>query len=528
MKAGMGCCMNEEILEHEQGRINALTNPDLLLNVINEIQKDGIIGEEDTLLSLINKINLRLVKNKTPTSDNVIVSDKTGAGKDYLVKRICMVLLPKNRYFHRTEISDKTFDYWKPLIRWEKNEEGKKYPVYDSWDGYVLHLEDPREEALNGQSFKVMASGGTESTKIIDHHAVEIKIEGKPTIIVTSLKTLIEIEGMRRWDTLRIDTTEQQTIMINKYKLTKASGNSITEQDKTLRDALQNNLFPKNVIIPYAEKLFDFLPNSLLARTQTDKLLDYIKSSAVLHQYQREKIDNDVIIANGFDLAFGWFIFTHLNSSQGLPTNIDEEELVRVLLRENKPLSIKELSNLYTRHTKQWIYNNKEKLVEKGLIKIGTEYDDDSQKDIERITIGDNSFLVLKSFNEVLKYADKEGFNGFNGFKEILCSVNTNRKKLSLKPIFETVFAQEQDKTNKTFKTNHIDGTLKPFENHIKTSTPNHMNKLKEYCKDLKIKGKNNSYENLCFNFDPSFINQCIASGLLIKSQNGSYDFLEV
>ena len=510
-------------LDDEKQRILKLKDPNLLYFIVKEIQKEGVIGEEPSLLVLINKIMLRLT-NCEPTSSNLIVSDETGGGKDYLVKKTCNILIPKNKYYHLTDISDKTFDYWKPIKYYKENDNNKRIPVFDSWDSYVIHLEDPREDAINGQSFKVMSSGGTNVVKVIDHKARNLKIEGKPVLIVTSLKTLVDNEGLRRWDTLRIDTSTEQTININKFKLLKASNKIKNEPDVLLREALQKNLYEKNVLIPFATDLDDLLPNNLITRTQTDKLLDYIRSSAVLYQHQREKKDNYTILANGNDLFYGWYVFTALNSSRGIPLNKDEEELVKLLINETQPISISELSNKYDRHTKQWIYNNKEKLTSKGLIKTVYLYDECSKKEIEKISIGNNSILVLKGFNEVLKYNNIFSFISFKGFNEIFTNLDKDRQKKGLK----RVFSRKTLENLENHENLSIDGSLKPLENPVKTPIKTHdlneeIKELKEYCENFE--GEKNTYENLCFNFDKSFIEKCKEKGILRPSPNGGYYF---
>ena len=509
---------DNSIAEDEKQRIERLQDPNLLYYIVKEIQKDGVIGEEPTLLVLINKILLRLT-NCTPTSSNLIVSDETGGGKDYIVKRTCNVLLPKNKYFHLTDISDKTFDYWKPITSWETNDKGKKKPIFGSWEGFVIHLEDPREEAINGQSFKVMSSGGTNVVKVIEHKARNLKIEGKPVIIVTSLKTLVDNEGLRRWDTQRIDTSNEQTNSINKYKLLKATDELKNEPDQVLRDALHINIHNKEVTIPFANELFSLLPNNLLTRTQTDKLLDYIRSSAVLYQYQREKTSHNTILANGFDFLYGYYVFTTLNS-RGIPLNRDEEDLLKVLIEQEEPVPISLLSDKYQRHTKQWIYNNREKLVNKGIIKIVHEWDEHSNKEIEKISFNDNSILVLKGFNEVLNNNNIFSFNGFNGFKEIFKKLDKDRSKLGLKKVFCTKNTLKPLKPLKPLEKHDV----KTCENHVKTTSFNNkIKRLKEYC--LNFKGTVNTYENLCFNFETPFIEKCKEKGLLKPDTKGGYFF---
>ena len=199
-----------------------------------------------------------------------------------------------------------------------------------SWDEYVIHLEDPKDGTIQGQVFKTMASGGTESTITIDNKAVDLRTNGKPVMIVTSLKTTIDEEGERRWDALRLDTSSKQSEIIKKKALERASGLIEYNPNKNLRHALQNLLRPKEVVIPFANELQDFLPNTLVIRTQIHKLLDYIKSSAVLHQFNREKDEKGRIIANWFDYDYARFVFLLLKDEEGRALNKDEEEFIKV------------------------------------------------------------------------------------------------------------------------------------------------------------------------------------------------------
>ena len=508
-------------LANDKDQITKLQDKYLLLNTVCEIQKEDVVGEEVTILVLINKSSMRNVKNCKPTSSNSILSDISGVGKDYIPKKTFKVTLQKHRYIHRTDISDRAFDYWqplKPMDEWDKDANGKPIKTYDSWDRYVLHLEDPREDAINGQSFKTMASGGTEVSKVIDNRAKHIQIDGKPVMIITSLKTVVNIEGIRRFDTIRLDTSSEQTEQIINYKLKSASGIIKYEPDNNLRQGLQTKLFPKYVVIPYADQLRELFPNSIQMRTLIDTALDCIKASAVFHQHQRKKIDNDTIIADGFDFGYGWFVFTILNSGISIPTNPDEEELVRILIDKGS-LTINQLSNLYTRHSKKWIYENRENLVNKGLIRTFYEHSIEANKEVEHLTAGDNAYLVLTGFHEVFTIAKKIGFNGFNGFYEIIQKIKENRKKIGLNDGFCS-WISENGKNRENPPRN---GSLKPPENIVKASLDNRVTELREYFKSREEQNKKITYEQLCFDFDKFFIEKCKEQKLIMSKPDGGY-----
>ena len=411
----------KDALEQEKQEIEILKDKNLLIEIIKEAQNEGIVGEGNTLLALINKICLRLVKNVEPTSSNVIVSDDSGAGKDWIVKNICKILVPEEKYKHRTDLSPTALKYWKA-------DKGGF-----SWDGYVIHLEDPKEGTIQGQTFKTMASGGTESTITIDSKAVDLRTKGKPVMIVTSLKTTIDEEGGRRWDALRLDISSKQTEIIKKKALERASGLIEYNPNNRLRHALQNLLRPKEVVIPFANELQGFLPNTLVIRTQIHKLLDYIKSSAVLHQYNREKDEKGRIIANWFDYDYARFVFLHLKDEEGMALNKDEEEFIKVLREADKPLPIKEVADRYERHGTAWIYNHIDSFKSKKLIGQTTEWDDKANKEVMKI--------YAKAEYNCAVYTDSKDFLADPNMELVVISTLSLSRIFSQLPTLQVRFA---------------------------------------------------------------------------------------
>jgi len=445
-----------------------LEDSNLLLWIIKHTQTEkNLIGEEDTVLVLTNKLSLRLVKNVSATSGNFLVSDDTGGGKDVTTKAVCETLVPQSKLFHRTHLSEKALNYW----------DTNKQDGF-TWDKCVLYLEDPEEDLIKSQTFKVMSSGGNKTSVVKDQTLIEQDIPGKPVIVVTSLKASIDEEGGRRWDSKRVDTSVILTKLIIKKKMLRSMGVGEKNVDTLVSDAL-HKLKPYEVIIPFADKLLEiFSVDNLVMRTQVDKIIDYIKSSAVLHQYQREKDEFGRVKATWFDYDYSRFVFLALKDIEGQPLNKAEEELIDILKSAGKPLSIKEASENFS-HTKQWIYNHIDNLKSKKLIREVLEENKEANKEIMKITYGNNFIdnenvlpksLVLNGFKQPVENQNKEGFNGFNSFNNICERIDKKREKDGLLPLFKNILnvSQKTIENHESVENLPVGGFKQPVENQLK------------------------------------------------------------
>jgi hypothetical protein len=194
-------------------------------------------------------------------------------------------------------------------------------------------------------------------------------------------------------------------------------------------------------------------------RTQTDKLLDYIKSSAVLHQHQREKDAEGQLIATWFDYDYAVFMFGKLKDIEGKLLNKDEEELLNIL-KGTDGYTIKELSTRYKRHSKQWIYDHLDDFKNKGLIEEYEEWDSSANKETThlRCIFGYSACklpnsLVLKGFKAGFENQNKIGFKGFKGFIDFLERIDINRRNLGLTSLSLPILL----KTIKTTKTSPLE-----------------------------------------------------------------------
>lgn len=521
-------------LENLNSGIEKMKDSCLIKLIVDEVQKEGVIGEEDTIMAMILKIMLRLVKNATPTSSNVVISDESGGGKDWIIKCICNVLLKHKDYFHRSRLTEKVFTYW------HAKEKGF------TWDGKVIHLEDPDPEFLNSQAFKVRASGETEETIIKKQKAIDVKVRGKPVIIVTSLTASMNIESVRRWDSCRVDTSDALTKKIMRRNAMIESGLIKIEKDEGLREAIQH-LQPKKVMIPYAVAIAEALPSLLGMRTQHHKFLDYIKASAVLHQHQRNKTKDGEIIANMFDYEYARFCFYKFGNMKGVPLNIAEEKLIDVLLQNSRPMDVPSILPQIDRGS-TWLYEKIDRLKELRCIKEVYIYNDQMQKDTKHLVANERmAWKTLIGGKEILKIYKKviSGvFQTYSGAIPVNEKHLSNRRKTSdfeggipefqkcvyilLKDnnnisnnIYNTYIQKNGIPPSQQEKTEIGKGTEKVRNRGgmERNSTLNDkIQQLRDFVERNKESGYSITKEMLIKKFNDSFINKCIEKGILIKN----------
>lgn len=510
--------IEKDTIKLEEISIPILQSPDLLLQIINAVHNEGVRGEEDTILVEVNKINLRNVIDADPTSSNLAVSDRTGGGKDRITKAVTKVMLCSKDLVHRTAISEKSLDYW--CTGEEKN---------FTWTGKVFYLEDPKEDALKSDSFRVLSSGENEATTVQDQKRKDLHVPGKPVMIVTTMNATIDEEGERRWDTVRVDLSPELTEQVLIHQAKKAEGKNAKTDDSRLINALHYYIKPQRVTIPFATEIVrrmnTDLRKNLIMRTRINTLFDYIRSSAVLHQHQRKKTKDGQIIATLFDYDYARFVFVKLRDADGKNLNSTEEEFIRVLQQAGKPVSINEASSLFKNRTKRWIYDNLDNFKSKGLIEETTEVDGRTNREISKIsTLYQNvnthlpDLSVLNDFETTFQNRNQVGFEAFEGFEIIMRRINALRTKSFLKPLsFKFI-------SNASLLQNPPVGAFETtFQNHFKTSLSDTLNEIKEYCYTYGNNGQGVSETVLLDRFNSTDVHHSIEAGLLIRQPDGNY-----
>ena len=373
----------------EKRRQELLEKPDLIINIIKEVQKE-VSGEEDTIIAEIIIATTRLVKNSIPESTNLLLSDKTGLGKDWTTKKTLEVIIPKEDLCHITKMSKQAFTYW--------HYKDKNW----SWDNKVIHFEDINQELLNCSTFKTMASGDNYAVVTKDQKTIEIPIFGKPCMILTSHHANPKDESLRRFRIGGLNDTKKQTRTIMNKISKKYMGLNNIKKDFVLRSAIQN-LKPYKVIIPFAEIIQHFFPDNDIMRTQYRCFLDYICASAVLHQYQREKTKDGKLIATPDDYMVARIVLIYTTSNnQMIPTSIEYQTVLKVL-QENNPLTIKELEPKCP-YSQRWLYTHMPNLVSNGLVKKGIRFIEKANKNVTTYYIDGISCKMIPTWEEISYY----------------------------------------------------------------------------------------------------------------------------
>ena len=325
-------------MEETDKKWKAILKDPELFKKITEIEMDKkIVGEYETRKVItLCAYGGRLVANSQTASFNLMVNDDAGTGKDYTTGAT-LELLPKLNYIKKTRISPNVLNYW-------HNAEDE--PDW-TWDGKVLYLEDISENILNHDVFKVMCSSGSSATIVKDQKVIDLEVNGKPVMIITTATATPTPELLRRFVILNLDNSIDQTKQIMKRHSEFRIKGIIPSLNVVYKDAMQL-LERVNVKIPFANSIDEHFPTkNVIMRTHYPRFLDYISASAAFHQYQRKKDGDSFILAEGKDYDLARQCFLKLCSNKYMiPLTINQKKIMDFF--EKEPLLEGCVSNLHT------------------------------------------------------------------------------------------------------------------------------------------------------------------------------------
>jgi DNA-binding PadR family transcriptional regulator len=402
-----------------------LMDPALIEKICdNELDKKIVEEKESRKAIFLNACGC-WVENASISSFNLCLNSKSGAGKDYVVKNV-LKIFPKELIEVRTRISPTVFTYW----------HNSRFEPEFTWDGKVLVLLDISNTILNCDVFKLMCSDGTNSTVVIEQRAVDIEIKGKPVIFITTASANPQNEMLRRFPFLELDETTDQTKAIKKAQAKAAAAGKAIEYDPLITKAL-SKLQRVKVKIPFAEDLVESFPSEhLIMRTHFSRLLDIIKASAAVHQFQRKRDDDGAVIAEPADYNNA---IISLKVTTSNPQMIPLSYKQKMLLEECKKLkkfSVKQLEPHIPFLVQSKIYDTLADLQELGFLSSFLDETTDSKKPVRYYQPINFEIEEIPNWDQIKEKCRKKGIKGIEGNEGIKGNKGidkNNRRKVTKK-----------------------------------------------------------------------------------------------
>lgn len=437
-----------------------LNDSNLFSNIVESELDKKIVGELPARKAIFLTSCMRLVKNINPVSSNLMVNDDSGKGKDHITKNT-LSIWGNALVIKRTRISPAVFTYWKPV---------------ECWDGFVCYLEDISNNILNHDVFKVMASGGSHATVLINQVATDLEIKGKPVIIVTVAAAAPNNENLRRFPIQNLDSNKDQTKEIVKRKLLYAAQGISLEYNPDITAAL-NLLKRVNVKIPFANVLINEIPiNHTIMRTNIDRLIDMIKASAALHQYQREVKDGYVLAnSDDYDIAVD-ILNSQLSNPYSIPLTKDQKKILSIL-NNNDYLDFEEIQEKVSSIGERWLRVLLQQLVANELLELHYTVKEGVKKKVQQWKKVNFTVEPLKYSKDIpglnaLNALNALNFRGSNQKNSIIFNENNNNSNKNK----EKDCRNNAINTDNTFNTNNTNNAFNNISyNDFRESLPKHL-----------------------------------------------------
>ena len=379
--------------------LNILKDPKLFWLLSKSELDKVIVGEEATRKVILLCSFGRLVTNAYTASYNLFVNSDAGSGKDYVTTKT-LLLQPTDKTIKRTRISPTAFTYWHNAMR---------EPQW-TWNGKICYLEDISSDVMNHEVFKVMCSEGSSTTIVIDHEAVDIIVNGKPVMIVTSATASPNPELTRRFAMVNLDESIDQTEEIMKRHAKYATHGKKIE---FIQDILRAISFLNNVKVkvPYAEAIVRHIPkNSIIMRTHFTRFLDYIKASTALHQFQREKDSEGFYLATGLDYDIARDCIINITSNKYMiPLTKVQKKIIDTFVKLPKiPYSTTDLEVYISFVSERQLRRELDRLVNYGLLDKGKQERINSRREVMVYSLLSFEGDDIPNFEQINKNKENE------------------------------------------------------------------------------------------------------------------------
>ncbi len=265
-------------IQEKDEAMRFLQNPDLLEEIVADIETVGYTGEE------MNKLlcYIAAVSRKMDEPLSLMIQSRSAAGKSCLQDSI-LSLIPEEDYIKYTRLTDQALFYQNSSL-------AHKILAIEELDGMNGALYSIRTI----QSSKKITIAYTGKDPVTGKMQTEENtVEGPLMVFITTTQAEIDGETASRFMFISVDESQEMTekILARQRKshtldgfLAKLEGTDIIRKHQNANRLL----LPLKVVNPYAE-LLTFTSKSLRARRDNTKYLNLISTIAYLFQYQRKK-----------------------------------------------------------------------------------------------------------------------------------------------------------------------------------------------------------------------------------------------
>lgn len=306
-----------------------LKNEKLLDSIVKVVQSTGIIGEEISIRAEVLVCCGKQVINKSNTSTNLHPEDQSGVGKDFVTGGVKKIVFHDDwEEYHIPSPTAITYGQRKQEVKVNGKKMFKRERNQITSDT-IVYIKDASEKFLNGDDAKLLFEDDVDITRTIDGKSCRIRWK-KPVIIITTAETSTKNQLLRRVPSLPLNSSADQTKKIVDKQW--ANSCDIIKQKKhfdkiNIQQEIARNAFSelKRVYVdikPVLNYALERLTECKLVamRTLNKRLIDYIRFSACLHQYQRKNLGTisndtekyDVIEATKQDVDIGYEIFNYI------------------------------------------------------------------------------------------------------------------------------------------------------------------------------------------------------------------------
>jgi DNA primase len=265
--------------EEETEAIECLKSPNLLKNILTDVEAIGYIGEKpNKILAYLIAISRRL-----PRPLSGIIISQSGAGKSGLAEAIQELVPPEDIVFF-SRISPQALYYM------EKDSLKNKLLIIEERAGgegadYSIRTLQSRQHLSMGLPIRDANSG-----KI---RTVTFEVEGPIAFLETTTNSELNHENLTRNFEIFLDESIEQTRRIHQLQREAKTEQGLLKKNfleavKLHHHNLQRVLKPVLIEIPYAPML-DFPCDSLRTRRDHERFLSLIEAITFLFQYQRKQ-----------------------------------------------------------------------------------------------------------------------------------------------------------------------------------------------------------------------------------------------